>query len=69
MKVFIIGPGEPEMWLERAATEQIDNLNEIKPDLAVQSFPFILPEKIEEIFIPKRKHMPKGHQRPYRFHP
>lgn len=26
-------------------------------------------KRIYEPFSPKRKHMPKGHQRPYKFHP
>lgn len=48
-----------------------DEINPKPPsELMIESEPFII-EKLPEIkepFYPKAKHVPKGHQRPYKFH-
>jgi hypothetical protein len=31
-------------------------------------FEFTMPKRLDMPFIPKAKHLPKGHQRPYKYH-
>ena len=47
----------------------IDESEEPTPS-PFDSEPFIIRarHKLEEPYYPKKKHMPKGHQRPYKFH-
>ena len=59
-------------------TETMNGINHNEYDIIICEMPekkkdeyiiYNYPPDIEMPFIPKRKHSPKGHQRPYKYHP